>query len=72
MKKDKKASLSPDEERHLQETFHKSLPEGLKSRLKPAGSCSCSGCSCPPGNGDICDGGTYVGYTGSYYGAMTA
>lgn len=50
------------------------LPDrpGLKPQLpdsKPVRSCSCSGCSCPPGGGDICDGGTYVGYAGGYYGA---
>ncbi|MCG8430033.1 MAG: hypothetical protein MJA29_02525 [Candidatus Omnitrophica bacterium] len=72
MKKEEgKISFTPEEESHLISAFEKNLPEDKKVLPKGAGSCSCSGCSCPPGGGDICDGGTYVGYAGGYFGALS-
>ncbi|MCL6450413.1 MAG: hypothetical protein K6T75_03865 [Acetobacteraceae bacterium] len=67
----KKGSFTPEEERHLQDAFHRALAASGFKVKKGLGSCSCSGCSCPPGGGDICDGGTYVGYAGGYYGSMS-
>jgi len=62
--------LTPDQKKHLSSVLLQSLPE--QHRAKALASCSCDGCSCPPGSGDICDGGTYVGYAGGYYGAASA
>lgn len=62
--------FTAEEQAHLRKAFEANLPEG-KRATKGMASCSCSGCSCPPGSGDICDGGTYVGYAGGYYGAMS-
>lgn len=64
-----KKPLSPEAEKLLQEAFHKNLPEQHKLQPNMRRSCSCSGCSCPPGHGDICDGGTYAGHAGGYFGA---
>jgi len=71
MAKEKK--IGPEEKRYIREAFKTNLPEKHRAKLKMGDdSCSCEGCSCPPGSGDICDGGTYVGYSGGYYGSASA
>jgi hypothetical protein len=59
--------LSLEDKKHLSTALLKNLPENRKP--KADANCVCEGCSCPGGSGDICDGGTYVGYAGGYYGA---
>jgi len=70
MAKEKK--IGPEEKRYISEAFKKNLPEKHRTKMGDVGSCNCDGCSCPPGNGDICDGGTYVGTAGGFYGASSA
>lgn len=51
----------------LDKLFQKRLPEKL--RIGKVGYCTgCSGCSCPPGSGTLCDSGTYAGYAGGWAG----
>jgi hypothetical protein len=67
-----KNKLSSEEKRHLEKAFVDALPEDLRAKVKSGGICECDGCSCPPGSGEICDGGSMVGHAGGYYGAATA
>jgi hypothetical protein len=62
-------TLTEKEKRFIEDALMRNIPERLKMRSLRAGSCSCSGCSCPSGHGDICDAGTYTGTAGGYYGA---
>jgi hypothetical protein len=63
-------SLTPEEKTHLQQVFMANLPEKHQTRSLEGCSGSCGGCSCPSGHGDICDGGTYVGHAGGFYGGV--
>jgi len=65
-----KDDLTPEAKKHLAKVFHDNVPESRRAGL--SASCDCGGCSCPPGHGDICDGGTYVGTAGGFYGASSA
>jgi len=74
----KKIKLTRERTLELTEEDQSFIEDAMKNnfeRMKPSGvrwggktGCSCEGCSCPAGSGDICDAGTYVGYAGGFYG----
>jgi len=65
--------LKPEHETILTDAFKKNIITEFERKIDAmrSASCSCSGCSCPPGGGDICDAGTYAGYAGGNYGSMS-
>lgn len=65
-------TLSPEDKKYLEKVFIDNLPEDRKPKaIKDMKACDCGGCTCPSGSGAICDGGTYVGTAGGFYGATT-
>jgi hypothetical protein len=69
-----KVTYDADEQRILRAAFQQSFEAagGKRSTIfKGIADCSCSGCSCPPDKGNICDAATMVGYSGGYYGALS-